>query len=236
VAMTVAQKDGMAASKATEPTAPKRRILIVDDHPVVREGLVQSINREDDLVVCAEAGDAAEAFTLVEKCAPDLVVVDLSLPGRGGLELIKDIKKTYPDVPALGLSMHDELVFGERVLRAGGRGYVSKSEDASTMLVAIRRILDGGVYLSDKVSTAMLGRLSGSGKARSASPVERLTDRELEVFSLIGRALGTTEIARNLNMSVKTVEAHRANIKLKLGLRSGPELMRRAVLWAESAR
>lgn len=216
--------------------AVRRRILIVDDHAIVREGLIQRINREEDLVVCAEAGDAQEGLAAVEKHDPDLVVVDISLPGRGGLELIKDIVATHPKIPVLGLSMHDEVVFGERVLRAGGRGYVSKSEDASTMLVAIRRILDGGIYLSEKVSSLMLGSLSGAGKGESSSPVDRLTDREIEVFSLIGRALGTTEIARSLNMSVKTVEAHRANIKSKLGLRTGPELVRRAVLWAESAR
>ncbi|HPA18704.1 MAG TPA: response regulator transcription factor [Verrucomicrobiae bacterium] len=229
-------KGGGGKQGGAESVIERRRILIVDDHPVVREGLIQSINREDDLVVCAEAGDAQEALAAVGKLAPDLVVVDISLPDRGGLELIKDIVATEPGIAVLGFSMHDEAVFGERVLRAGGRGYVSKDEDASTMLVAIRRVLDGGIYVSEKLLSLVLGGLSGTEKGESSSSMDLLTDRELEVFSLIGRALGTTEIAHSLNMSVKTVEAHRANIKLKLGLRSGLELVRRAVLWVESAR
>lgn len=235
VRMANGQRAGAEKDEGRGRAEDRRRVLIVDDHPVVREGLVQRINRESDLIVCAEAGDAREAMAALEREGPDLVVVDISLPGRGGLELIRDIHALHPDLPVLGLSMHDEVVFGERVLRAGGRGYVSKSEDGSTMLVAIRRVLDGGIYLSERVSSLMLSSLSSSAKEQGPSAVDSLTDREMEVFSLIGRAMGTAEIAGKLNMSVKTVEAHRANIKQKLGLRSGPELVRRAVLWVESA-
>lgn len=214
---------------------PRQRILIVDDHATLREGLLSQINREADLVVCGEAVNAREAVAAVEKLEPDLVLADINLPGRNGLELIRDIHALRPDLPVLVLSMHDETLFAERVLRAGGRGYVSKSASGQSLLAAIRRVLSGQIYLSDDVSTRLLGSLTGKSKQpRTLSPVELLTDRELEVFTLIGKAKETKEISQRLSMSAKTVEAHRASIKRKLKLKTGPELTRHAVLWVEA--
>jgi len=226
----------MRASKPATPRTGPKRILIVDDHPVVREGLTQQINRERDLVVCAEASTASQALGLLERERPDLVLADINLPGRSGLELIRDIHARWPQLPVLVLSIHDESVFAERVLRAGGQGYVSKQSGAERLAAAIRQVLNGQIFVSDTVSTRLLGGLSGKSSARVASPMERLTDRELEVFTLIGRARETKEIARRLGMSCKTVEAHRGAIKRKLKLKTGPELTRHAVLWVEATR
>jgi len=211
-------------------------MLIVDGPPIVREGLVQQINREPDLVVCAQASNASHALAAVEEHQPDIVLVDINLPGRSGLELIRDLGAVAPELPILVLSMHDESVFAERVLRAGGRGYVSKETGGDKLLEAIRRVLSGQIYVSETVSTRLLDSLAGKHPARTVSPVEQLTDRELEVFTLIGQARETKEIARRLNMSGKTVEAHRAAIKRKLKLKTGPELTRHAVLWVEATR
>jgi DNA-binding NarL/FixJ family response regulator len=226
----------MAARTNVKRKTARQRILIVDDHPVVREGLTQQINREPDLEVCGEASQAAQALALVEKVKPDLVLVDINLPGRSGLELIRDLRAVAPHIPVLVLSMHDESVFAERVLRAGGRGYVSKQAGAEKLAEAIRGILRGQIYVSETVSTRLLDTLAGKNSARVSSPIERLTDRELEVFTLIGQARETKEIARRLLMSCKTVEAHRGAIKRKLKLKSGPELTRHAVLWVEATR
>jgi DNA-binding NarL/FixJ family response regulator len=214
----------------------RRRLVIVDDHPIVREGLVQQINRQPDLVVCAEASNVSQAWAAVEKHQPDLVLVDINLPGRSGLELIRDLRTHAPAVPTLVLSMHDESVFAERVLRAGGRGYVSKEAGGDELVAAIRRVLSGQIYVSESVSTRLLDSLSGKHPVRTVSPVDQLTDRELEVFTLIGQAKETKEIARRLHMSGKTVEAHRAAIKRKLKLNTGPELTRHAVLWVEATK
>jgi len=225
----------MPAHKTSKRTPSKRKILIVDDHAVLREGLVTQINREADLVVCGEAVTAREAVAAVEKLEPNLVLADINLPGRNGLELIRDIRALRPGLPVLVLSMHDEALFAERVLRAGGRGYVSKRQRGQELIAAIRHVLSGQIYLSDDVSTRLLGSLTGKlQRARTLSPVELLTDRELEVFTHIGQARETKEIARRLKMSGKTVEAHRAAIKRKLKLKTGPELTRHAVLWVEA--
>jgi DNA-binding NarL/FixJ family response regulator len=225
----------MPARKAPKSPAARKKILIVDDHAVLREGLATQINREADLAVCGEAVTAREAVAAVERLKPDLVLADINLPGRNGLELIRDLRALRPGLSVLVLSMHDEALFAERVLRAGGRGYVSKQADGRVLIGAIRRVLDGQIYLSDDVSTRLLGSFTGRAKpSRTLSPVELLTDRELEVFTLIGQAKETKEIARRLNMSGKTVEAHRAAIKRKLRLKTGPELTRHAVLWVEA--
>ncbi len=226
----------MPATKTNPPGLNRKRILIVDDHPIVREGLVQQINRELDLTVCAEASNATHALAAIEREAPDLVLVDINLPGRSGLELIRDIRAVKPNLSVLVLSMHDEAVFAERALRAGGRGYVSKQAGGDKLLEAIRRVLSGQIYVSETVSTRLLDSLSGQHSARTVSPVEQLTDRELDVFTHIGQAMETKEIAARLNMSGKTVEAHRAAIKRKLKLKTGPELTRHAVLWVEAVR
>lgn len=209
----------------------------MDDHTVLREGLTAQINREPDLVVCGEAVSAREALAAVEQLAPDLVVADITLPGRNGLELIRDIQALRPKLPVLVLSMHDETLFAERVLRAGGRGYVSKRQSGQALLAAIRHVLNGQIHVSEDVSTRLLDSLSGKQqRPKRCSPIELLTDRELEVFTLIGQAKETKEISRRLGMSGKTVEAHRASIKRKLKLKSGPELTRHAVLWVEAVR
>jgi DNA-binding NarL/FixJ family response regulator len=214
----------------------RRRILIVDDHAVLREGLVAQINREPDLVVCGEADDASEALSAAETLNPELVLADITLPGRNGLELIRDLRALRPGLPVLVLSMHDTSLFAERVLRAGGRGYISKQQSGQRLLLAIRRVLEGQIYLSDDVSTRLLDSLASNRPTRTPSPVEQLTDRELEVFTMIGQAKETKDISRRLGMSAKTVEAHRASIKRKLKLKTGPELTRHAVLWVEAVR
>jgi DNA-binding NarL/FixJ family response regulator len=211
----------------------KHRILIVDDHPMMREGIAHTINREPDLIVCAEATTAAEALSMVEAHRPDLVLADLSLPGRDGVELIKDLRAASPDTVVLAISTHDESVFAERVLRAGGRGYIAKQEGGAEMVRAIRVVLSGQVFLSEKLSAHLLQQLyrgnAGTGEDRFG--VNQLTDREFEVFQLIGRGLSTQVISERLNVSTKTVDAHRANIKEKLGLQTTAELISFAATW-----
>ena len=217
------------------PVPARKRILIVDDHAVLREGLTTQINREPDLVVCGEAVTARAALAAIEKLAPDLVLADINLPGRSGLELIRDVRVLRPGLPVLVLSMHDETLFAERVLRAGGRGYVSKQQDGQSLIAAIRHVLSGQIYMSAGVSTRLFDSLAGKPqRAGTLSPVELLTDRELEVFTLIGKARETKEISQRLGMSPRTVEAHRGSIKRKLKLKTGPELTRHAVLWVEA--
>ena len=225
----------MASRNSSKTPDRPKRVLIVDDHPVLREGLATQINREPDLTVCGEADNARAALSAIEQLEPDLVLADINLPGRNGLELIRDIHVLRPSLPVLALSMHDETVFAERVLRAGGRGYVSKQQSGQSLIGAIRRVLSGQIYLKDDVSTRLLDRLAGKPQgSRTISPVELLTDRELEVFTMIGEAKETKEISTSLGMSSKTVEAHRASIKRKLKLKTGPELTRHAVLWVEA--
>ena len=227
----------MAKRKTAQKADVRKRILIVDDHAVLREGLVAQINRESGLVVCGEAESARAAVEAVEKLNPDLVLADITLPGRNGLELIRDLRALRAELPVLVLSMHDASLFAERVLRAGGRGYVSKQQSGGQLIQAIRHVLSGQIYLSEEISTRLLGSFTGRAeRPRTLSPVELLTDRELEVFNLIGQAKETKDISRRLGMSAKTVEAHRASIKRKLKLKTGPELTRHAVLWVEAVR
>ena len=226
----------MAPQKIENKITARKKILVVDDHAVLREGLVAQINREPDLVVCGEAENAGAAITAAENLNPDLVLADITLPGRNGLELIRDLRAVRPGLPVLVLSMHDAAIYAERVLRAGGRGYISKQQSGQRLITAIRHVLGGQIYLSDDVSTRLFDSLAGQRPAKTLSPVEQLTDRELEVFTLVGQAQETKEISRRLGMSAKTVEAHRASIKRKLKLKTGPELTRHAVLWVEAVR
>ena len=212
----------------------RKRVLIVDDHPMMRQGLAQLINSEPDLVVCHEADTARQAFDAVSLDEPDLALVDISLPDRSGLELIKDIHAAHPELPVLVVSMHDESLYAERVLRAGGRGYIMKQEGGKKLMDAIRQVLAGRIYVSDKMSERIIEIFSGRREAGAGSPVERLTDREFEVFQLIGRGKGTRDIAGHLHLSVKTVEVHRANIKEKLKLENATDLVRYAVRWADA--
>jgi DNA-binding NarL/FixJ family response regulator len=211
----------------------RKKIFIVDDHPMMREGLAQLIGQEADLMVCGEADDAAQALDQIEKLKPDLALVDITLRSTNGLELIKDLRIRSPALSILVISMHDESLYAERVLRAGGRGYVMKQEGGKKLMEAIRHVLSGKTYVSEKMSAKILDLFSGR-PAEGASPVERLTDREFEVFRLIGEGLGTKQIGDKLRVSAKTVEAHRVNIKQKLNVGTAAELIRFAVRWVES--
>jgi len=212
----------------------RKRILIVDDHPMMRQGLAQLIGAESDLAVCGEEENAEHALDGIGALKPDLVLADISLPGKSGLELIKDFQALQPGLPVLVISMHDETLYAERVLRAGGRGYIMKQEGGKKLMQAIRQVLDGKIYVSEKMSAEILETFSGRRTRTESSPVEKLTDREFEVFQLIGQGKGTREIAEKFHLSVKTVEVHRANIKAKLKLKSASELIRFAVRWSES--
>ncbi|MGD0613889.1 MAG: response regulator transcription factor [Verrucomicrobiota bacterium] len=212
----------------------KKRILIVDDHPMMRQGLAQLITSEPDLMVCCEADTAAQALDLAAAQKPDLALVDISLPDKNGLELIKDIHVLCPKVLILVVSMHDESLYAERVLRAGARGYIMKQEGGKKLVEAIRQVLSGHIYVSDKMSAHILEIFSGRRSENAGSSVERLSDREFEVFQLIGEGKGTREIADHLHLSVKTVEVHRANIKEKLKVNTATDLIRYAVRWSEA--
>jgi DNA-binding NarL/FixJ family response regulator len=200
----------------------------------MREGLAQLIANQPGLQVCGEAGDAREALEKIPVLQPDLVLTDITMPGKNGLELIKDIQALHPGVLVLVISMHDEALYVERVLRSGGRGYVMKQEGGKMIAEAIRRVLDGQIHVSEKMSAKILEIFSGHRADVASSPVEKLTDREFEVFELIGQGLDTKEMAEKLHLSTKTIEVHRANVKAKLKLTSMAELIRYAVRWAES--
>ena len=212
---------------------PRKRLLIVDDHPMMRTGLAQLIDNEGDLVVAAQADNAGQAINIVAKQKFDLALVDVSLPDKNGIELIKDLRALSPALPVLVVSMHDELIYAERVLRAGARGYIMKQEGGQKFLQAIRQVLAGQVFVSEKMSARILETFSGK-EGGAGSPVRQLSDREFEVFQLIGQGIGTSEIAMRLRLSVKTVEVHRANIKQKLGVTTATELVRYAVRWLDS--
>lgn len=222
----------MKPSQRTASSTEKRRIFLVEDHPITRRGLAELINHEPDLLVCGEADTAANALEEIKKLKPDLALVDITLPKRSGLTLLKDIRLWTPNVYILVLSMHDENLYAERVLRAGGHGYIMKDEGGEKLLGAIRQVLGGKTYVSDRVSTRIVDAFAGRSKSTESSTVGRLTDREFEVFQLLGQGLPTAEIGRRLHLSPKTVDSHRLHIKEKLQLSSLPELMRYAVRWA----
>jgi DNA-binding NarL/FixJ family response regulator len=220
----------MAAKR--KPAA--KRLLIVDDHPMMRTGLAQLIGSEPDLQVTAEADDARQALAAVGTNQFDLALLDISLPDKNGIELIKDLRAVQPGLMILVVSMHDEMIYAERVLRAGGRGYIMKQEGGQKFLHAIRQVLAGQIFVSDKMSARILEIFSRRPPEASASPMQHLSDREFEVFQLIGKGIGTRAIAEQLHLSVKTVEVHRANLKKKLNLQRAPDLVRAAVRWLDS--
>lgn len=210
------------------------KILLVDDHPLMNEGLRQVIACEPGLAICGVAGTVQEALALVESSKPDLLITDLSLPGRNGLELIKDLGAIHPELPILVLSLHDELLYAERVLRAGGRGYVMKNAPAAQLIEAIHCVLGGNVFSSPNVTRHLLQALvPGKNHAKQNFPLESLTDREMEVFELIGKAQSSQAIATQLGISPRTVDVHRAHIREKLGLEDGNALTRHAIRWVE---
>jgi DNA-binding NarL/FixJ family response regulator len=221
-----------SAEKRTSPA--RKKILLIDDHPFMRMGLAQLINQQPDMVVGGEAGDPAEAARALDRDLPDLVLTDITMPGRSGLEFIKDLKATRPELRILVVSMHDELIYAERVLRAGGQGYVMKEAGGEKLLAAIRQVLDGQIYVSPRMSARILESLSGRRPRGSHSPIERLSDREFEVFQMIGQGQSTRDIAHQLHLSPKTVDVHRAHIKEKLGLTDATALVRHAVRWVET--
>ena len=222
----------MASQAFNQSFAKKHKVFVVDDHPIVRQGLALLINQEPDLSVSGEAEEAHTALKRIAASSPDVVIVDISLNGPDGLEVIKTIRASDSSLPLLVLSMHDEAVYAERALRAGANGYIMKQEATETVLVALRRILNREIYVSERVANKLLHQfISGTATAKR-SPVSDLTDRELEVFRLIGEGHGTRQIAEELHLSVKTVESYQAHLKEKLSLRSGRELVQHAIQWA----
>jgi len=220
---------------STDSAPRKRRVLLVDDHPIVRHGLSLLIDQEDDLMVCGETSSAVETLDNFKMMEPDIAIVDLSLQDSSGLELTAALKETQPGLPILVLSMHDESLYAERVLRAGARGYVMKQESAETVLKAVRKVLSGGVYLSECLSSRILREFVDGTEAQVEKfGIETLSNRELEVFELIGRGHSTRDIANRLSLSIKTIEAHRARVKQKLKIGTAAELVHRALHWVET--
>ena len=217
--------------RADKPGLKKIRVLIVDDHPMTRAGLVHVINHQPDLIVCGEAESAAHALDILDSSRPDLLLIDITLPGKSGLELIKDVKAMRPELLMLVISMHDESLYADRVLRAGARGYITKHEGGEKLMEAIRRVLSGKIYVSEGMSAHILEIFSGGESRLDRSSIEKLSDREFEVFESLGEGLSSQQIAKKLHLSAKTVDAHRANIKTKLNIKTTAELIAYAARW-----
>jgi DNA-binding NarL/FixJ family response regulator len=217
--------------RAPKTTVKKTRVLIVDDHPMTRAGLVHLINHQPELVVCGEAESAARALDILESSRPDLLLIDITLPGKSGLELIKDVRAMLPEMRMLVISMHDESLYADRVLRAGARGYITKHEGGEKLIEAIRRVLSGKIYVSETMSAHILEIFSGGQTGLDRSSIEKLSDREFEVFESLGEGLSSQQIAKKLHLSAKTVDAHRANIKTKLNIKTTAELISYAARW-----
>lgn len=208
-----------------------RRVLIVDDHPIVRQGLRRLIDQEEDLSVCGEAETVRDARTAIKELNPDAIIVDISLKQGDGIELVRDARAHYPTLPILVLSMHDETIYAERMLSAGANGYIMKQAASEQFLVAVRRVLEGGIYVSEAVGNSMIQKFASGGSYISSNPIDRLSNRELQILHLIGKGSSTRETAEALNLSIKTVESHRQRIKRKLNLTTGAQLVQYAVNW-----
>ena len=212
-----------------------RRIVVVDDHPLLRGGLVQAIRDQEGLEVCGEAEDTVSALKVIAATRPDAATVDISFTrGRNGIELIKDLRIRHPELKILVVSMHEESLYAERALRAGARGYITKEEAPTRIIQALQQVLAGEYYVSPRMSTALVRRVLEGGAQPQATPLEALTDRELEVYGLLGKGLGVREIGQALQLSVKTIETHREHIKKKLALARSSDLVRHAIRWAQS--
>jgi len=219
-----------SAAKVASASGARCKVLIVDDHPLTRLGMARMIELEPDLAVCGEADSPATALAAMQSLKPRVVLADLSMPGGEGLEMIKDITTRHPDATVLVVSMHDEIIYAERALRAGAQGYLMKTEAPRKLIEAIRRVLQGRIYLSEKMAGRILDVFSG--RSVNNSVMGKLTDREFEVFNLLGQGLTTREIGRHLRVSAKTVETHRLHIREKLQISTGPALIQHAVRWA----
>ena len=222
----------MSHNHNTARKQEKTRIMMVDDHPLMREGMARFLNLQDDLDLCCEAGSVEEALAVVVACNPALAIIDISLHGESGLDLIKTLRRRYPGLALLAISMHDESVFAERALRAGANGYLMKKEATGNILLAVRRVLAGDIYLSASMPTNLAQRLLAP-QGRAPSPIAGLSEREFEILHLLGLGFGTRQIADKLNRSIKTIEAHRASLKDKLQLKSGADVVRFAIQWLE---
>ena len=216
------------------PPSTRKKILVVDDHPMTRSGVAYLLNKQPDIMACGEVGNPAEAFGEIPKSRPDLVLTDLTMPGRSGVEFIKDLLALHPALSILVVSMHDEIIFAERALRAGAKGYIMKEAGGEELLRAIRHVLSGQIYVSAGMSARILSNLSGQKPRGAHSPIEKLSDREFEVFQLIGQGKSTRDIAEQLHLSPKTVDVHRGHIKEKLELKDATSLVRHAVRWVET--
>jgi len=208
-----------------------RRVLIVDDHPIVRQGLRRVMDNEEDLTVCGEAETVRDAWVAIKDLSPDVVIADISLKQGDGIELVRDVRAHHPQLPILVLSMHDEMIYAERMLAAGANGYIMKQAASDQFLIALRRVLDGGIYVSEIVGNNMIQKFAAGGSYVSVNPIERLSNRELQILHMIGKGMSTRETAQSFNLSVKTVESHRQRIKRKLNLSTGTQLLQYAVNW-----
>ena len=213
----------------------KKKVYIVDDHPLMRKGMAMTLQSDIEFDVCGQAESAEEALSEILEMNPDAAVIDISLPGMNGIELVKNLLHQLPDLKILIVSRHDEELYAERALRAGAKGYLMKLEAGEVLVSAVRQVLNGGLYLSDNIGNKLLMKLASGKAAKSDNPLDLLSDRELEVFELTGQGLSTRDIGEKLHISVKTVESHRANIKEKLHLDTANELMRHAVRWVEES-
>lgn len=212
-----------------------KRILLVDDHPLIRKGLRLTLEAENDFMVCGEAGSADEAIAIIPELVPDIIILDISLPGPSGLDMLRQLDTSKVNGLVLVVSRHDEILYAERAIRAGARGYVMKSEPPQALIAAIRKVLAGGIHVSAAINERLLQGIAAGQQSFNQSPAEALSTRELEVFEMTGRGMGTREIADRLELSIKTVESYRARIKMKLNLNNAAELVQHAVQWSESS-
>jgi DNA-binding NarL/FixJ family response regulator len=224
-------RSSMVQSTADTGKRGVRRVLIVDDHPIVRQGLRRIMENEEDLLVCGEAETSRDARTAIKELNPDVMIADISLKQSDGIELVRDVRAHYPRLPILVLSMHDEAIYAERILSAGANGYIMKQAASELFLLALRRVLEGGIYVSEVIGNSMIQKFAAGGSYVSANPIDRLSNRELQILHMIGKGMSTRETAGSLNLSIKTVESHRQRIKRKLNLNTGTQLVQYAVNW-----